>query len=362
MSVAERTVGRTSAELAGSVRSGIVSGDYPVGSFLPSVRALSGEQGISRETARRALKSLEAEGLIVARRGNGYQVLSLANDPRTGCPMAYVTRFSDLDSAEPLVRSLQNEFQRAAGQRGWSTLSVHLGDLSDEEMREQLHAARAWGLALDVLDERTLRLIEELDLPAVMVNAWHERAEFDCVLQDNYRGGYLAARHLIDAGCRSIGWVGPMGLNVHSRQRYAGATAALIESGMKLGVCGEMASLDEASALRGARKVLGSPRRPEGVLCLWADAAAAAKKASDELGIRIERDYRMVAWSIDELWESRHLVTFAGGPIPPAITWKVSSMVETALQRLSERRDNPGLEPLRVSIPARLRFKSGGEK
>ena len=113
----------------------------------------------------------------------------------------------------------------------------------------------------------------------------------------------------------------------------------------------------QASTLAGARAILGDGQRPDGLLCLWADVAEAARRASDELGIRAERDYRMVAWSVDELWESRHVPAFAGGPLPPAVTWKLKSMVETALQRLCERRDNPGLEPLRVNIPARLRFE-----
>ena len=46
----------------------IVSGIYPPGSRLPSVRELAGEAGVNPNTMQRALAQLEAEGLAVANR------------------------------------------------------------------------------------------------------------------------------------------------------------------------------------------------------------------------------------------------------------------------------------------------------
>jgi len=56
------------------LRSGIVSGRYPPGAFLPAEEALATEFSVSRVTIRRAMQSLEAEGLIERRQGRGTQV------------------------------------------------------------------------------------------------------------------------------------------------------------------------------------------------------------------------------------------------------------------------------------------------
>jgi hypothetical protein len=38
------------------------------------------------------------------------------------------------------------------------------------------------------------------------------------------------------------------------------------------------------------------------------------------------------------------------------VTWSVADMAEAALARLVERRENPGMAPVHVRIPTRLRF------
>lgn len=49
----------------------IVSGQYELGSSLPSVRALAAEAGVNPNTVQRAMSELESEGLIETRRTAG---------------------------------------------------------------------------------------------------------------------------------------------------------------------------------------------------------------------------------------------------------------------------------------------------
>ena len=53
------------------LRQRIRSGDLPPGARVPSITYLMQEYGIARNTARRALKELEAEGLVEIRQGWG---------------------------------------------------------------------------------------------------------------------------------------------------------------------------------------------------------------------------------------------------------------------------------------------------
>ena len=52
----------------------IVSGVYPSGEAVPSVRALAGEAGVNPNTMQRALAELESRGLVETRRTAGRTV------------------------------------------------------------------------------------------------------------------------------------------------------------------------------------------------------------------------------------------------------------------------------------------------
>ncbi|MCH3971639.1 MAG: GntR family transcriptional regulator [Oscillospiraceae bacterium] len=58
-------------QLTDQVKLRIVSGRYPAGSKLPSVRDLAAEASVNPNTMQRALAQLETEGLIFSQRTNG---------------------------------------------------------------------------------------------------------------------------------------------------------------------------------------------------------------------------------------------------------------------------------------------------
>lgn len=63
-------------QVSAVLRSGIVSGRYAEGDYLPGEETLTAMFGVSRATIRRALLSLEQEGLIERRQGRGTRVIS----------------------------------------------------------------------------------------------------------------------------------------------------------------------------------------------------------------------------------------------------------------------------------------------
>lgn len=58
-------------QLATILRERIVSGQIPAGGKLPSLMELEEESGLARNTVRKSLDLLKAEGLIVASPGRG---------------------------------------------------------------------------------------------------------------------------------------------------------------------------------------------------------------------------------------------------------------------------------------------------
>ena len=59
------------AQLISRIKQGIVSGDLPPGSRLPSVRDLATEAGVNPNTMQRALQELEREGMVYSQRTAG---------------------------------------------------------------------------------------------------------------------------------------------------------------------------------------------------------------------------------------------------------------------------------------------------
>jgi len=348
--------GRVAAKLTVSLRADIAAGRLVGGQFLPTERQLAEDYGIARMTVRRALKSLEAAGLVAAEPRHGYRVLARGNDPGRGCPLAYVLEAAEQpDAWDDTHKTLLACFQVAAANRGCSLLSLSSKGLSPDQLLEQLLAGRAWGAALDTVNSELLSLARKNGFPAVMVDAWTADAPIDSVLQDDYQGGFLAASHLAGRGHRRIGWLGPVTSSAHSLGRYAGAMAGLARVGLAIPAKLRVAAQDADASVR-ARSLLARRDRPTAVLALWSRMSQAVAGAARELGLVLGKNLDIVGWSIEELYESAFRPGFPGGRPPPAIVWSASAMAQTTVNRLAERRANPNLPAMKLSVPVRLRL------
>lgn len=349
-------VGRASLKVAGQLRRDITAGRLRSGEFLPTERDLCGQLEVSRETARRALKALECDGLIVTVPRRGYRVRPAANDPQQGCPLAYVPEPGwDDGSAAPFHAQLLESIRQAASRRGWALLAEARAGLSAADTLARLEAQRAFGAVLESPDAELVAAVRAAGLPAVTVNSWTEEAGLDAVMQDGFRGGLLAARHLREVGCRCVAWFGPEDKGAHAAERLGGALAGLVEGGVGVeGVPVVRAPAGELVAR--ARGLLSRAERPDGVVALWRGCALALVAAAADLGLAVGRDFRMVGWCPEELYDVEYAPAFRGGEVPPVISWSVRTMAETAMARLAERRANPELPALLVKVPVRLQL------
>ena len=69
-------------QLAAILRARIMSGELAAGRALPSETTLMQEQGIARETARKAVKVLRDEGLVEIVQGRGSYVVPEDKRPK----------------------------------------------------------------------------------------------------------------------------------------------------------------------------------------------------------------------------------------------------------------------------------------
>ncbi len=341
--------------LISRLRRGIRNGQVAPGEFLPTVRELSREHGLAPSTVHRAMRRLVAEGLIVAEPRQGYRVLAGGADPERGCPVAFVFNEEDYPPEEgDFAEVLLGAFQRAAAARGWSLLSAAVGPGGGAELVERLRAGRAGAVAVDSSEPEMLEALRKTGLPVVAVNCWPRTVEMDCVMQDGQLGGLQAAEYLLERGHRSIAWFGRGGFVDHSLDRLGGAVLGLMKSGLSLDGRSRW-DVDYPDADVRARELLSGADRPTAVLALWQYTAAALGKVAREMGLVVGRDLEVVGWAREEDFDRTHATAFAGTETPPAVVWSVAEMAEAALGRLQLRRERPGLAPLRIKVPTRLR-------
>ena len=357
-STANRVNGRTAAGFSARLKEQIASGRLAPGEFLPSVRQLSKDHGLSCKTVHRALKSMAAAGLVIAEPRQGYRVLPGAGDPDRGAPLAYICKTTVVpEQWTPRFKTQVNSFQRAASRRGWSMLSVTAEHRTVQQMVEQALTARACGAILDTEDLELIDEVSESGMPAVMVDAWLPEGDIDSVMQDGNHGGQLAAGYLASRGHKRIAWFGPRISDAHSTDRFGGTASGLarvdlaLPAGMRIVI-----SKDEDEIREKTRALLSGKNRPTGIVCLWTSMGPIIYRAAREMGLEHGRDYEMVCWSTEELYDSHYRPAFGDGPVPPAVTWSVDTMAETTMIRLAERRENPKMPTLRVKIPTRLRL------
>ncbi|RFS82870.1 GntR family transcriptional regulator [Actinomadura spongiicola] len=78
-----RTAWGAYAQITSDLRQRLTDGTYAPGTRLPGEAALCAEFGVARNTVRRALSTLQAEGLITVRTGVGRFVHDPTAQPRT---------------------------------------------------------------------------------------------------------------------------------------------------------------------------------------------------------------------------------------------------------------------------------------
>lgn len=175
-------------------------------------RALSGAAGISERTRRRVQEAAAALGYVPSERG---RTLSTRRTRRIGIVSADLMNPFYPELVEPLRRELQA--------RGYRAVLIPELDDSDAALRSLADGALDGVVFTTAQLGATLPLrLQQLGVPAVLVNRELESRTLDAAVIDNVRGGALVATLMADLGHRRIGAVfGPDSAST-SQQRERG--------------------------------------------------------------------------------------------------------------------------------------------
>lgn len=144
-------------------------------------------------------------------------------------------------------------------------------------------------------------------LPTVLLNCEAERAHLAAVLPDEEMGGFLAARTLIDAGHRRIGFINGEPWMRASRLRRQGLVEALHAAGIDqdpdlLRTGNFMPSTGYAETVA----LMQRANPPSAIFCANDLMAVGCYQALAQLGFRVPEDVAVIGYDDQEI--ARHLV------------------------------------------------------
>lgn len=223
------------------IREAIVSGELRPGDCIPSQNVMKARYGVSHNTVREAIGSLEHEGLLYRIQGKGTYVADRKPPLRT---LALVFPHLFLQSAResivgyevigPLVAAIEDE-----ARKNNATIVLRLDQDRPEIEREnllglldqQVDGAIVFHLREDA-NVDCLRKIQESGLPLVLIDRYHEQVDSDYVVSDNQLGARKMVRRLAEIGFDRVFYLTREPVSSTTRNRLQGAASTAAELGL----------------------------------------------------------------------------------------------------------------------------------
>lgn len=223
------------SDIVNDIRSQILQGDYADGAKLPIENEMMRSYAVSRQTIRKAMDVLEAEGVVMRRRGSGTFVRRHRSVARTGIVGLIATDISGQIPPQ-VLRGMERAFTKEGFAMVLRSTRNHVQ--YERQMLEYFLDNPVDGLIIDgtktTLPNPNLDLIRRLmdeGTPIVFVNgAYRGMEDAVCVTMDDEGGAATLTNYLIENGCRNIGGLFQIDYE-QGLMRYAGYTRALVRRG-----------------------------------------------------------------------------------------------------------------------------------
>lgn len=215
----------------------ILSGTLKAGDKLPSENELSMSYQVSRQTVRKALSILENAGYIYAEHGRGTFCSELVHHNRNSRNIAVVTTYLSDYIFPRVIKGIDTVLTR----EGYSIILKNTGNSRSQEARclEELLQKDIEGIIIEPSKSqiycRHMNLyqkLEEYNIPYVFIQGCFARMnDRPQVLMNDYKGGYLITKYLIERGHNKITGVFKSD-DIQGQNRHKGYVAALQEAGI----------------------------------------------------------------------------------------------------------------------------------
>lgn len=222
------------------------SGQWKPGERIPTEAELIERYGVSRITVARAVRDLEAEGLVERRRGAGTFVRGTSAADQLSFGLL-IPELGETEIFEPICQGMMESPLARGCALVWGSVRSQTASKEDRawELCRQFIDRRVSGVFFAPLEliasraEVNARIADALDaarIPVVLLDRglapYPERDRYDLVGIDNPRAGYTVTEHVIGLGARRIGFLGAEAGASTVDEREAGYREALYRAGL----------------------------------------------------------------------------------------------------------------------------------
>ena len=284
-----------------SLRRDIQSGRLGRGDRLPSEAELGRLFGASRITVGRAVRDLQAAGLVERRAGSGTYVKS----PPETAGLSFGLLIPDLGETEifePICQGMMASPLAREHALIWGSLSGAGGSKEDDAWRlcRQYIDRRVSGVFFaplegqDGLNDRIAQALDTAKIPVILLDRtvvpYPRRGHHDLVGIDNRRAGYVITEHLLGAGARRVAFVALPNAAPTVDAREAGYREALYAA--RAPVLPELVQRMDPDDPDAVRAMMDS-QRPDGIVCANDRTAARLMQSLLALGHGIPKGVRL---------------------------------------------------------------------
>jgi len=202
----------------------------------------------------------------------------------------------------PFFSSLLSYFEEFAYQNDYKIMLCN-SQMEAAKEKDYFNMLRAQQVDGIFLASHTLDIAAEMkvDLPVLTFDRQFEGIPYIC--SDNYKGGKLAAEHLLAAGTEKVAYIGgSLELDLLSNQRCQAFKQRINDAGFKVEVyqC-QLNSFDRQEYRKLAREIFESARVADSIFASSDLIAAAVIKEAAVNGIRVPEDLKVIGYDDLEL-------------------------------------------------------------
>lgn len=323
-----------------SLESAIKSGDFKVGSQLPTEKELSETYQVSRITSKRALTELEQDGFISRIRGKGSFVRDPIQKGKKTNQILFILPFINDLYLGNFTEGITPVMQKNGSDILMTTLDYLKQKKTDEIIQEFdgiIYYVQNPESYLDFLAELSFK-----DFPVILLDKKMYDLPFPAVISENASGGFAATQLLIQQGHTKIGYLFSQHHHPQSvRQRYLGYIQAI--KGSKLDF---LTPIDEKKAVNDSLIDYVTEHKITGLVCENDLTAITAMNLLKEAGFSIPNDFSIIGF--DNLQASSLVV-----PALTTVAQNFKLLGETAGQSLIDWIENKQI-PQDSKIPITL--------
>ncbi len=257
-------------------------------------KALSGQKGVSEEMREKIIKLADELGYVqpsVARQ----------RAVRANYNIGVLIKEGYLGDYSSFYWQMYQQVARFAVESGcFSMLEVVTAQMETGGLRPKIISENKVDgiIIIGSLEERYIaKLQRELTVPLILLDFVDKKQKTDCVVSDNFYGGYYMTDYLIGMGHSRIAYVGTLGSTDSISDRYLGYLKALMEHGIPYREDYLVDDRDGSWGLIDEDKKLKLPKdMPTAFFCNCDLTAGVLIKKLEKAGYRVPRDISVVGY------------------------------------------------------------------